>query len=100
MMPANQFMVRQGRTSCHSITGGDGHRFLAASPVNTMQVDVTLAIRRNFSSVILQATRPTVRPRETTSASAFNRPVHTGRRKLIFNSSVVKLSPGPNVLAN
>ena len=42
------------------------HRFFAASPASTIQVEVALAIKRLFSSVILQLARPTVRPRDTT----------------------------------
>jgi hypothetical protein len=67
-------------------------------PAKTITVEVALAIRRPFSSVTLHVTRPTVRPLEITSASAFNSPVHTGRRKLIFNSRVVKLSPAASVV--
>src|SRR5204863_8092065 len=41
-----------------------------------------------------------VLPRRTTLPSAFRLAFHTGRKKLIFNSTVVKDSSGPSVLAN
>ena len=48
-----------------------------------------LATRRPFSSVTVHSTSPTVRPRCTTTASARSVVRQTGRRKLIFSSSVV-----------
>src|SRR2546429_1065753 len=41
-----------------------------------------------------------VLPRRTTLPSAFRLAFHTGRKKLIFNSTVVKDSSGASVLAN
>lgn len=44
---------------------------------------------------MLHSTYPIVRPRCTTVPSAVSCACHTGRKKLIFNSTVAKNSPGP-----
>src|SRR5215475_14358666 len=46
-----------------------------------------------FSSCTSQSTRPTVRPLFTTWPVAVSLPDHTGLRKLILSSRVVKVSP-------
>jgi len=65
-----------------------------------MQVLDDLATRLPLSSRTSQSTSPSVRPRLTTRASARKFPVQTGFRKLIFNSTVVKVSPPASPLAH
>src|ERR1700738_2633047 len=64
-----------------------------------MQVLITRATRRCSTSTTSHSTRPIVRPVFTVRAVATRRPLQNGRRKLIFSSRVVKLSPSPSVEA-
>jgi hypothetical protein len=58
-----------------------------------MQVLDARATSRSRKSKMSHSTRPTVWPDRTILASAQSFPVQTGRRKLIFNSIVVNVSP-------
>src|SRR5262249_44390486 len=71
----------------------------ASSPRRVRQVDDARATRLCFSSVTSHSTSPTVFPRLTTRPVARSLAVQTGLRKLIFSSSVVKVSPSSSVLA-
>jgi hypothetical protein len=73
------------------------HRPFASAPRNTKHVELAFAIARPFSSDISHSTYPTVLPRRTTLPSARNCAFHTGRKKLIFSSTVVNVSPGDSV---
>src|SRR6266705_6141155 len=64
-----------------------------------MHVLAARATNRCWASVTLHSTRPIVRPSLTIQASAISLPVQNGLRKLIFSSSVVKVSPSSSVLA-
>src|SRR2546421_8606155 len=72
----------------------------AFSPRNTRHVEFDFAINFPFSSTTLHSTYPIVRPRCTTFPSARNIASRTGRKKLIFSSTVVKVSPGSSVEEN
>ncbi len=61
-----------------------------------MHVLDALATRLPFSSTTSHSVMPTVLPRLTIRASARSRAFQTGLKKLIFSSSVVKLSPSPS----
>src|SRR5207302_1617985 len=69
------------------------------SPRRVMQVLIARATRRSSLSVTSHSTRPIVRPVFTVRAVATRRPLQYGRRKLIFSSRVVKLSPSSRVEA-
>src|SRR3990172_3237489 len=64
-----------------------------------MHVLEARATRRSWSSVTSHSTSPMMRPPLITLATATSLPSHTGRRKLIFSSRVVKLSPSATVAA-
>src|ERR1700733_4576457 len=74
-----------------------GQRPLAMSPRNVRQVLVEYATRSPLEFVTVHSTSPTVLPRCITRPLATKRSFHTGRRKLIFNSSVVNDSPSSSV---
>src|SRR5260370_5830323 len=65
-----------------------------------MHFEDALAIKCPLSSLISPPTYPVALPRRTTLPSACKRASHTGRKKLIFNSTVVKDSSAASVLAN
>jgi hypothetical protein len=62
-------------------------------PVSVRQVLDARATSRPRSSVTSHSASPTVAPFVTTRPVAVSVAVQTGRRKLIFSSSVVKVSP-------
>jgi hypothetical protein len=57
-------------------------------------------MRRPFASITSHSISATALPREVTRALACKMDSHTGRRKLIFSSRVVKLWCASRVLAN
>src|ERR1700739_3747669 len=75
-----------------------GRRPSASSPRSVIQVLDARATSRRCSSKMLHSTRPTILPARTIAASARSFAFHTGRKKLIFSSRVVKLSPFVSVL--
>src|SRR5579864_5743766 len=77
---------------------GGGWRLSASSPRSVIQVLDARATSRRCSSKMSHSTRPTILPARTMLASARSFAFHTGRRKLIFNSRVAKLSPSVSVL--
>src|SRR6202040_3576667 len=88
------------RPSETALLGSANYRPAAPWPRSTMQVHAALAITRFSSSVMAHSTYPIVRPRCTTVPSALSWARQTGRKKLIFSSTVVKDSSGASVLAN
>ena len=75
-----------------------GRRPSASSPRSVRQVLDARATSRSSSSTTSHSTSPTNLPSRTTLALARSVAFHTGRKKLIFNSSVVKLSSAASVL--
>src|SRR6266436_4840424 len=69
-------------------------------PRSAIHVEAAFATNRFSSSVMVHSTYPIVWPRRTTVPSALSCACQTGRKKLIFNSTVVKDSSGARVLAN
>ena len=70
----------------------------AWSPRKVMQVLDAFATNRSASSKTSHSAREIVRPPFVILPTARSLPVHTGRRKLIFSSKVVELSPSFSVL--
>src|SRR5580698_1436426 len=92
MRAINETVARRGRANVQ--------RPLACSPRSTIHVELARATNSPLEFVTSHSTIPTVRPRFTTLPTARSLSFHTGRRKLIFSSSVVNDSSSSSVDAN